>query len=608
MKRVAEVISDLLADGGVRHVFTVTGGAAMHLNDAFGRQPRLSTFYCHHEQACAMAAESYTRLSGRLAAVNVTAGPGALNALNGVFGAFVDSVGMIVVSGQAKRETMVTSYDLPLRQLGDQEVDIVSVAEKITKHIEVLRDPLETRVVVERALWIASHGRPGPVWIDVPIDVQSALVEPTELLAFDVENDEAARSAIHASDENLLHDLHLLLDGLARARRPVLIAGTGIRTSGAYEDFLATLEKLQIPVTTAFNAHDLLWDDHPLYVGRPGTVGDRAGNFAVQNADFVLILGCRMNIRQISYNWNSFARGAVVSMIDIDASELKKPTLRIDLPILAHLGDALHLLAQELPYSTQPHHREYLDWCRQKRLRYPVSGEHSAADTESIDPYTFLDGLFDELDDSDVIVTGDGTACVATFQVARIRRGQRLYSNSGAASMGYDLPAAIGAAVALESGRVICIAGDGSIMMNLQELQTIAGHDLPIKIIVLNNDGYSSIRQTQSNFFPDNIVGCDPSSGLTFPEFAEVASAFGITSHRCDSADTQKKAIRALLDGSGPALLEVVVNRDQPFAPKLSSRQLPDGTMVSSPLEDMAPFLPRTELAENMIVPMILDE
>jgi acetolactate synthase-1/2/3 large subunit len=588
----------------------VTGGGAMHLNDAFGRHPGLETVFCHHEQACAMAAESYGRLTNRLAAVNVTTGPGGLNALNGVFGAFVDSIAMIVVSGQVKRETMVGSYQVPLRQLGDQEADITAIASRITKSSEVLEDPLDVRYVVERAIWIARTGRPGPVWIDIPIDVQSALVEESNLRSFDPEHLERNRDGADAplTGEPLAEALRQMLSRMSSAQRPVVLAGTGVRLSGSYDAFLRVIEKLGVPVATAFNAHDLLEETHSLYVGRPGTVGDRAGNFAVQNADFLLVLGCRLNIRQISYNWPAFARGAYKAMIDIDRAEIAKPTLQIDLPIHADLYEALECLDRELPFTRQAPHETYLGWCKTRRGRYPVIDEVYEGSSGLVDPYHFMSQLFDELDDDDVVVCGDGTACVVTFQVAKIRAGQRLYSNSGSASMGYDLPAAVGAAVARAGKRVICVAGDGSIMMNIQELQTIVGNQLPIKIFVLNNDGYSSIRQTQNSYFPGGLVGCDPASGVTFPDFVKVGSAFGITSQRCDSLEAAPKAIRSTLDGFGPQLLEVMLDRDRPFTPKLASRQLPNGQMVSAPLEDLAPFLSREELAENLIIPPMPDE
>jgi acetolactate synthase I/II/III large subunit len=606
--RVADYIAQLLADGGIDHVFMVTGGGAMHLNDAFGREPRLTAVFTHHEQSCAMAAESYARLSGRPALVNVTSGPGGINALNGVFGAYVDSIPMVVVSGQVKRETLITSFELPLRQLGDQEVDIVAMAHPVCKIASLLDDPQLTRFVVERALWLARSGRPGPVWIDVPIDVQAAIIDPDVQRRFDPAADGQTASLPSEVDAltggDLKEKLRHALRHMVTAKRPVLLAGAGVRLSGAHETFLRVIDRLGIPVVTGWNAHDVLWNDHPLFVGRPGTVGDRGGNFAVQNSDFLLVVGSRLNVRQISYNWGAFARAAFTVMIDIDQAELSKPTLSIDLPIHADVAEALEQLEQ-LEHQPQSAHGEYLTWCRDRAARYPaVLPEYWKSDTP-VNPYCFVQALFEELDEGDVVVTGDGTACVVTFQAAHLKPGQRLYTNSGCASMGYDLPAAVGAHYAGGGRRVICLAGDGSMMLNLQELQTIAGNRLPIKLFVLNNNGYSSIRQTQENYFPDNIVGCGPESGLSFPDFSKLGTAFGFEVRRCASHHELSDSIHEMLASEGPQLLEVMLDPEQPFSPKLASRQLEDGRMVSSPLEDLAPFLSRAELAENMLIPLV---
>lgn len=606
--RVADLIAALLVEHGVTDVFMLTGGGAMHLNDAFGRNPGLAKRFSHHEQASAIAAESYGRLSGRPAAVNVTTGPGGVNALNGVYGAYVDSIPMIVVSGQVKRETVASNYPLPLRQLGDQEVDIVAMVGGITKYAVMLQDPADTRRVVEKAIHLCRRGRPGPVWIDVPIDVQGALVDPDALAPFDpAEPGRVGEADNTAAEEGALAGAQLdaetaaLLGELCAARRPVVLAGAGVRLSGQHEQFLSFVERLGLPVVTGWNAHDAMPDCHPLYVGRPGTVGDRGGNFAVQTADYVLVLGSRLNIRQISYNWQSFARNARVAMVDIDSAELAKPTLDLHRPVHADLRD-FFAAAGRLPVPATDHaadHAAFLARCRELAARYPVVLDDYRAVDAPINPYLFGEALFAELAEGDIVVTGDGTACVTTFQAATLKPGQRLYTNSGCASMGYDLPAAIGAHFA--SGRpVICLAGDGSVMMNLQELQTIIGGRLPIKIFVLNNDGYHSIRQTQQNYFSDNIVGCGPDSGLTFPDFHRLAGGFGIPSRRVGDHAGLAAAIRATLDEDGPQLCEVMLDKRQEFAPKLASRKLDDGTMVSPSLEDMAPFLPREELADAM--------
>ncbi len=606
--RVADYIVALLADAGIDHAFMVTGGGAMHLNDALGRDARMELVFCHHEQTCSMAAESFARVTNRPALVNVTSGPGGINALNGVFGAYVDSIPMIIVSGQVKRETLISSYELPLRQLGDQEVDIVSMARPVCKMATLLSDPSQTRQTIEKAVWMATHGRPGPVWIDVPIDVQASPIEILQQHPFDASAE--GESSLPASEQSVVdrselrQTLHTVLDRLAQAKRPVILAGAGVRLSGAHQRFLEVIEKLGIPVVTGWNAHDALWNSHPLYAGRPGTVGDRGGNFTVQNADFLLVLGSRLNIRQVSYNWENFARAAFTVMVDIDLAELSKPTLSIDVPIHADLAVALEVLA-ELPFTPSPEHATYLAWCKERSARYPVVLDRHGASEKPVNPYVFIEELFEQLVEGDIVVTGDGTACVITFQAATLKREQRLFTNSGCASMGYDLPAAIGAIHATPGGRVICLAGDGSLMLNLQELQTLVGQESNVKIFILNNDGYSSIRQTQQNYFPDNIVGCGPESGLTFPDFTKIGQAFGIPVATCDNHLDLKGAIKDALSHDGPRILQVMLDGEQPFEPKLASRQLPDGRMISSPLEDLAPFLSREELASNMLIPLI---
>lgn len=599
-QRVADFIAACLSDKGLTDVFMVTGGGAMHLNDAFGRHPDLNVVCLHHEQACAMAAEAYARLGGRPAILNVTTGPGGINALNGVFGAYTDSLPMVVVSGQVRRETIAGNFPLPLRQLGDQEVDIVRMVGGITKSAVTVQDPARIAYELDKACALAVSGRPGPVWIDVPIDIQGAFIEPDELARFTPAADDELMSG-----EALRAAAREIVRRLGACKRPCVMPGTGVRIAGCAERFLGLAQRIGAPVATAFNAHDLVANDNPLYVGRPGTVGDRAGNFAVQNADFLLVLGCRLNIRQISYNWDSFARGAFKVMVDADAAELAKPTLAIDLPVHADLVAFFDALEQELAGYTPPAaHGQYLAWCRARLERYPVVLPEYWRTSDKVNPYCFAAALFDHLDTNDVVVTGDGTACVVTFQSANIKQGQRLFSNSGSASMGYDVPAAIGACWANPGSRVVCVAGDGSLMMNLQELQSIVGQNLPIKLFVLNNDGYHSIRQTQQNYFPDNVVGCGPESGVTFPDFVKLGAAFGFPVSRISSHQGMGEAIAAALAAPGPTLTEVMLDKAQPFAPKLSSRRLEDGRMVTSALEDLAPFLPREEMAENMLIPM----
>jgi len=600
--RLADYVMEFLADHGVTHAFLVTGGGAMHLNDAVGRETRFTWVCNHHEQACAMAAESYARLSNRIALVNVTTGPGGINALNGVYGAFVDSIPMFVVSGQVKCETIAGNTGLPLRQLGDQEVDIAAMARTVTKYVFCVQDPASIRYHLEKAFYLATSGRPGPVWLDIPIDVQAARIEPATLTGFSPDSEPAlpAESG-RLTGAALAAEAAHFLQRLRTAERPVILAGTGVRLAGARYQLLRLAETLGVPMVTGWNAHDLLPNTHPCYAGRPGTIGDRQGNFTVQNADLLLVLGSRLNIRQISYNWKSFARAAYKIMVDIDKAELSKPTLTIDRPVHADVAAFLAAVESALPNAV-PDHSAWLAWCRARGAQYPVVLPAQEAGA-LINPYVFARDLFEALAEDEIVVTGDGTACVVTFQAARIKSGTRLYTNSGCASMGYDLPAAIGACYAA-GRRVICIAGDGSIMMNLQELQTIAGARLPVKIFVLNNGGYHSIRQTQENYFPGNEIGVSANSGINFPDFVKLAEVFGIPARRCASLAELQDAVAFALAAEGPVLVEVMLDIAQGFSPKLASRALPDGTMASSALEDMAPFLPRDELAGNMMIPL----
>ena len=599
--RVADFITERLRHLGCRDVYMVTGGAAMHLNDAFGRSFAKRVHTLHHEQSCAIAAESYSRILGVPAVVNVTAGPGGINAINGVFGAYVDSIPMLVVSGQAKRETMMSTYAIPgLRQLGDQEVDIVRMVDGVCKYAVTLTDPLTVAEEVDRCFLIATTGRPGPVWLDVPIDVQAFPLPATfeeRLVARDWNCDAATLDPEPvASDE----EIELLARQLVSRKRPVLYVGSGVRVSGSYADFLAFLDTWPIPTVTGWNSNDLLWDDHPCYCGRPGTVGNRAGNFAVQFSECVATIGCRLNLRLVSFNWKSFAKNAWTCHVDIDRAELDKPTLYTDLKIQAtiqgffpRLAAALDRLVKtgevsrkELLYNW----RRWADFNRKKLVDYDAVHDALPPKPTGVNPYRLINQLSHRLAPGAISVCADGTACVVGFQASVIKPEQRLFHNSGCASMGYDLPAAIGAFHATGK-EVVCIAGDGSIMMNLQELAYIGGLALPIKIMLLNNQGYHSIRQTQNNYFPGNPVGCGVESGLPFPDFRHLSAGFGIQYMRLEREAELQECLAKFLSGEGPTLLEVILDLDQEFAPKLASKKLDDGTMVTAELEDMTPLL-----------------
>ena len=600
MMRLADYVMQFLADRGVRNAFLVTGGGAMHLNDAIGREPRIAYVCNHHEQASAMAAEGYARVTRSPGVVCVTSGPGGVNALNGVFGSFTDSIPMLVLSGQMKRQTLLQTHGLlgRLRQLGDQEVDIVGMVQRITKSAVLLTDPQRVRYELERAWHLCQSGRPGPCWIDIPVDVQAAEVDPDTLEGYRPEPVPGI-----ATLQELRGIAETVLAKIVAAERPVILAGTGVRIAGATELFRRVVSKLHIPVATAWT-HDVIETADACACGKAGSIGDRPGNFTVQNSDLVVVIGSRLNIRQVSYNWENFARHAEKIVVDIDPEELAKPMVRPDLAICADAKQFLEALdtAIDAHGHDAARHAVWLAWCRQRVRRYPVFGPvQHASRPGAINPYHFAHELFASLHDDDVIVCGDATACIVTFQSSVIRANTRLFSNSGSASMGYDLPAAIGAAVARGGKRVICLAGDGSLQMNIQELQTVRHHGFPIKLFVLNNGGYLSIRQTQTAFFR-LAVGAGTESGVSCPDFVRVAEAYGLPASRLDQPDFGCVLPR-ILDVPGPHVCEVMLDPAQGFEPKLSSRRLPDGRMVSSPLEDMAPFLDRAELADNLLVP-----
>jgi acetolactate synthase I/II/III large subunit len=594
--KLSDYVFSKLADWGVRHIFLVTGGGAMHLNDSIGRETRIRYVCNHHEQASAMAAECYARVTGMPGVINVTTGPGGINSLNGVFGAWADSIPMLVISGQVKRETcMAVMHTNGLRQLGDQEVDIVRMVKGITKYAVLLDDPNTIRYHLERAWYLTRAGRPGPCWLDIPVDVQSAMIDEDKLPAYDSRED-----VLHWDRDTLGRQCAEVIERISAAQRPVVMAGTGVRLAGALPEFNEVVRKLRIPVTTAWT-HDLIASDDELFCGRPGTIGERPGNFTVQNSDVLLVLGSRLNVRQVSYNWNSFARHAFKIQVDVDGAELHKPLVTPDLPIHCDVKVFLTELLRQLTDTKYPsHHEQWLGWCRERVGRYPVVREGQRSPGPPLNSYYFIEQLSEMLTEDDVVICGDATACIVPFQVLKLKKDQRLISNSGSASMGYDLPAAVGAAVARGGRRVICLAGDGSLQLNIQELQTIVHHQLPVKLFVLDNGGYLSIRTTQMNFFGRRI-GESSTSGVSFPDFVRLGCAYGIPSVRVDRIE-QMPHVESALEQPGPALVQVVLDPKQEFEPRLKSKQLPNGQIATPALEDMYPFLDAEELASNILV------
>jgi len=592
--KVAEYIADFLYDRGVEHIFTVTGGGAMHLNDAFGHHEHLRCVYNHHEQASAIAAEAYTRLSGKIAGVCVTSGPGGTNALTGVLGGWLDSIPMFIVSGQVKRETTIWSTDVPLRQLGDQEFNIVDCAKTMTKYAHMVTDEKSIRYHLEKAWYLCEIGRGGPVWLDIPLDIQSAIVETEELVGFDEIEIPIVQNPCY--DKSLTP---VILEKIKNAKCPIIFAGSGIRLGDAHQGFIELIEKLNIPVVTAWNAHDVLWNDHRLYCGRPGTIGTRGGNFVVENCDLMLVLGCRLNIRQISYNYKDFAKKAFKIIVDIDQSELCKPTISPDIPVHANVKDVITSLNEMINAENVGDHQKWLAWCKKTEQKYPAVLDKYYLKKSPVNPYVFIDQLFQTLGADDKIITGNGSACVVTFQAAKIKQGQRLFTNSGCAAMGYGFPGALGCTFATNGERIICIDGDGSFQMNLQELQTAVYNNANLKIFVLNNNGYHSIRQTQRNLFKPPLVGVCEECGISFPDLQKLAYAYEIPFNRIESLEQIKQCIDEVLESAGPRICEVVVDPDQNFEPKLSSKVMDNGEIVSPPIDDMYPFLEREEYESN---------
>jgi acetolactate synthase-1/2/3 large subunit len=591
MIRVADYIFKHLADYGIRHVFLVVGGGAMHLNDALKKEKRIKYICYHHEQAAAIAAEGYARTSGNLAVVNVTSGPGGTNALTGVIGQWIDSAPVLYLSGQVKFETTIASCpNLYLRQLGDQEINIVDIVRPVTKYAKMITEPETIKMELEKAIKIATSGRPGPVWLDIPLNVQGAPIKKGSL------KDGNANVVLPVAEDR---KVSRVIKELKKAQRPLLIAGHGIRIAEAQEEFLELVDLLNIPVVTTFNGFDLISSDAGNFIGRIGTLGSRAGNFALQNADLVICLGTRNNIRQVSYNWPSFASRAKKIIVDIDKAELHKKTVKGDILIHSDVKIFLTKLLRKLSKDFKVN-KTWLEWCQVRKKKYPVVlNEYKVPSKNSVHPYHFIEELTKALDNKAVVVAGNGTACVVLFQAGTVKKGQRIFWNSGCAAMGYGLPASIGATLAVNR-EVVCLTGDGSIQMNLQELQTVKHYKLPIKIFVLNNQGYRSIEQTQKSFFKGNFIGCNKDSGVSFPDNSKLADLYDLKYYRIDSTSRMKRVIKEVLSNSKAVLCEVVLDKNYVFAPKLSSRKQPDGRIISSPLEDLSPFLPRDELEENM--------
>ncbi|MBT5271527.1 MAG: thiamine pyrophosphate-binding protein [Candidatus Marinimicrobia bacterium] len=594
--RVADYLIRRLVTAGAQHVFMLPGGAAMYLNDAVGRTPELTPVCNLHEQACAIAAEAYARVSGSFGVVLVTAGPGGTNAITGLAGAWLDSTPVIVLSGQVK--TTDLKGDRGVRQYGIQEIDIVRLVKPLTKYAVTVTDPQTIRYHLEQALWHANSGRKGPVWLDLPLDIQGATINPDSLQGF-TPPDGADLVTLPA---NVIERTIALFN---QAKRPVLLAGAGVRMAGAVKQLRALAERWQIPVLTSWLGMDLLDADHPLYFGRPGGMAPRGANFTIQNADFLLVLGSRLDLGLVGYSYENFARAAQKVIVDIDPEELAKYPIAIDLSVVA---DARVFLDGLLAHNEQLSDADRTPWltrCRNWQERYPLLTDDQADPSQPLSAYLFSATLIEELEAEDIIVPGSsGFACEIFLLMYRCKEGQRMFHNRGTGSMGFGLPASIGACLASGGRRTICVDGDGGIQMNIQELETVCRLNLPIKLFVINNDGFASIRSSQSGYF-NQLVGADSTSGLTLPNIRRVADAYGLPTLKINGTSKLSEQLRYLLAQPGPLVCEVVVRPDESRIPRLASVRKTDGSMASRPLEDLFPFLDRDELQENMLIPLL---
>ena len=597
--KVSDYIADFLVRNGITNLFEVVGGGAMHMNDSFGHKEGLKVIYHHHEQAAAIAAEAYARMSNKPAAVCVTSGPGATNAITGCLCAYMGSIPMIVFSGQVRYPLTVRGLGLDLRTNGEQEYDICRSVAGMTKYCVMLSNPTDIRYHLEKALFLAKSGRPGPVLIDMPLDMQAAKVEETELKGFDPVSEGLLEKPVF--DTSVITEI---IERVKNAKRPVLYCGQGVRLSGKYDSFLKMVELLGIPVTTGMTSVDCIPNNHPYYAGRPGATGDRPGNFAIQNSDLLLSIGSRLSYKQTGYNTDTWARGAYKIMVDVDAEELKRDYLHIDMPINADAGYFAEAMIAAMPEELEPH-TEWIKQCREWVEKYPVvTPELYKTPDGRGSTYVFYKVLSELMPENSVYVMTSGNSRVIGRQVATMKKGQRVITNHSTSPMGYCLPASIGTCVANENKPVVLITGEGGFQMNIQELQTIKQNKLPVHVAVINNEGYHSIRTTQNNFFKEHThVGIGEESGdLSFPDLKKIAYAYDYPYFESKNVDDLEQTLKDFLACETFCLCQVFVTKTQFVSPKASSRKTEDGKFVSAPLEDMAPFLSREELEQNMYI------
>lgn len=594
--RVADYIADFIADQDVGHVFLLPGGGAMHLVDGAGKSDRITVVPCLHEQAASIAAEAYARINENIGVAMVTSGPGATNAITAVAGAWIESVPMVIISGQVKRSDMMRGA--PLRQKGVQEVDIVTIVKSITKFAATIDNPEDVRAVFEEAFHVARERRQGPVWIDVPLDIQGAPIDIEQLSGWGgvEENNTAAVATDDLAQFNTL---------LEQSERPVILAGHGVRLAGGAEAFRHWVESLGIPVVMTWNAMDLLSYDHPQNIGRPGVVALRAPNFAIQNSDLLISIGSRLDNVITAYNPRGFARAAKKVVVDVDLHEIEKLDMEIDLRVAADAGQFLNQLLQQ-SFSSNLKWKQWLEHCNGWKKRYSLANEKSFSGEKEMTHYQFVDQLSDLLPEERIIATGSsGLAVEAFYSAFRNRERQRIFLTSGLGSMGYGLPAAIGACFANGKQPMYAIESDGSLQLNIQELATLHAFELPIKLVVMNNGGYASIRTTQRNYFEGRYVGTGPEAGLFLPDMEALSSCYQLGYYRVEEATSLQQAIAGAEAQKGPVIIDVRLCSDEALSPKVAALPQKDGSMLSMPLEDMSPLLPLEQLQQEMLVGLL---
>jgi acetolactate synthase I/II/III large subunit len=594
MIKLSDYVMNVLVENGVKHLFLLPGGACMHLVDSVEKTKGLEFIACLHEQAAAFGAEASAEYGNTLGAALVTAGPGGTNAITGLAAAWIESAPVIFLSGQAKRADLIGSRGV--RSMGQQEVDIVPIVKPITKYAVQITDEKSIRFHLEKAIHLALTGRPGPVWLDIPLDVQARQIEPDQLEGF--------RAPVEETSNLTSDDIEKFLALLQNAERPVIYAGNGIRLAGALGPFRQFIDLLGAPVLTSWKAADLLAEDDPLYCGRPGAIGQRGANFTQQNADLIIVLGARLDLPSVAFNHEGFARHAKKVFVDIDPSELGKFSMKIDLSLACDARVFLAKVVERLAKVSLPIWKPWLDRAKGWQRTYPVVLPEYEKQAHGVSTYAFYDVMSDLADASDVLIPGSSGPCSDIFmQAFKVKAGQRIFNAPGLGAMGTGLPASIGACVASGRKRTLCFNGDGGFQLNIQELETVRRLALPIKFFIFSNGGYGSIFAMQKGHFQGHMVATHPESGLTLPDIRKVAAAYGIPSARISTLSEVRDIVPNALSAPGPFLCEIVASLEERTAPRVTSIVHSDGTITSNPMEDMAPLLSREEFKAQMLIP-----